>query len=529
VADPMNANKSSRGFLSKRDIVNVIFKRKKQILFTFLVTVILVTVGSYVISLEYSAFSTVYIKRNLPPIPNLTPYHVVMNRLEVISSEVEVIKSRAVVGKAVDILLAMGEEAKKGGETIGWILVTIKSVLKPIKNAIDDFLLAIGLAYRASEREGMIDSLRDSLVLKPVVNADILTIGYKSADPKFAATVVNIVTKIYLEASHGLEQRQGVFELYNERLEESRSAIKKLEEEAQSLKQSASITSLDDEIKLKLQELTALTTSLNQLRGETTEITRKIATLKDQIHDQPSEVLNAKATRPNPRIDQLSGKLWELEAERAKQLEKYVPGSRKIKEFDDAIASIREGLGKEPLTIVDSQTVGANSIRQNLTSSLYQSEAELNAKVARESVSTRQIEEVKAELRRLDRHAMKLKEISGAIANAEKSYARYVDQREEARVAALSDPKMTNVRVVHYASVPEIPVFSRMFLIQIGALLGLLMGIGLAFVLEFFDHSLGNKEDVEYYLALPLLASIPEMNAAGAGRSAAHLEPKTAS
>jgi len=433
-----------------------------------------------------------------------------MNRLEVISSEVEVIKSRAVVEKAVDILLAMEEAPKKGGETTGWILVTIKSVVKSIKKAIDNVMFAIGLAYRANKREEMINSLGDSLVLKPVVNADILTIGYKSADPKFAATVVNTVTKIYLEASHGLEQRQGVFELYNQRLEESRSAIKKLEEEGQSLKQNASIVPVDDQIKLKLQELTALTTSLNQLRGEKTEITRKIATLKDQIGDQPSEVLNAKATRPNPRIEQLSTKLWELEAERAKQLEKYVPGSRKIKEFDDAIARVREGLGKEPLTVVESQTVGTNSIRQNLISSLYQSEADLNAKAARESVLTRQIEGIKAELGQLDRHAVRLKEISGAISNAEKSYTRYVDQREEARIGALSDSKMTNVRVIHYASIPEIPVISRMALIQIGGFLGLLMGVGLAFVLEFFDHSLNNKEDVEYYLNLPLLASIPE-------------------
>ena len=82
----MNANNSSRGFLSKRDIVNLIFKRKKQIIYTFLVTVILVFLGSYVIPLEYNAFSTVYVKRNLPPIPNLSAYHLVLNRLEVINS-----------------------------------------------------------------------------------------------------------------------------------------------------------------------------------------------------------------------------------------------------------------------------------------------------------------------------------------------------------------------------------------------------------------------------------------------------------
>jgi uncharacterized protein involved in exopolysaccharide biosynthesis len=272
--------------------------------------------------------------------------------------------------------------------------------------------------------------------------------------------------------------------------------------------------------------LTDIDTSFNHRRGEKTEITRKIATLKDQIREQPIEVLNAKATRPNPRIDQLRTKLSDLEAERARQLEKFVAGSRKIKEYDDAIARIRGGIEKEPLTVVDSQTVGANTIRQNLAASLYQSEADLNAKVARESVLTRQIEELKAELRQLDRYAVKLKEIAGSISNAEKSYARYVDQREEARLAALSDPKMTNVRVLHYAAIPEIPVVSRMTLIQIGSLLGLLMGLGLAFVLEFFDHSLGNKEDVEYYLELPLLASIPDMHLAGGRRDRILSQPK---
>jgi uncharacterized protein involved in exopolysaccharide biosynthesis len=507
----MGANNLSRGFPSKRDIVNVVFKRKKQIIYTFVVTTLLVLVGSYIIPLRFHAFSTVYVKRNLPPIPNLSDFHMVLDRVEVINSEVEVIKSRAVAEKVVEVLLNMGESPKKKAD-VGSILATIKATLKPIKNAIDDALVAIGLIDRASEREVMISSLRDTLVVKPVVNSNIVTIGYNSPNPKFAAAVVNTVTKVYLEASHGLEQRQGVLELYNARLEENQTVIKKLEEEIQSLKQSGSIVSVDDQIKLKLQELAALNTTLNQLRGEKTEITRKIATLKDQIREQPNEVLNAKATRSNPKIDQLSARLFELETERARQLEKFVPGSRKIKEYDDAIALLREGIKKEPLTVVDSQTVGTNTIRQNLASSLYQAEADLNAKVARESVLIGQAEEVKSELRRLDRHAVKLKEISGAIANAEKSYARYVDQREEARVASLSDSKMTNVRVVHYASVPEIPVFSRMFLIQIGALLGLLMGFGLAFVLEFFDHSLGNKEDVEYYLELPLLASIPEMN-----------------
>ena len=258
-----------------------------------------------------------------------------------------------------------------------------------------------------------------------------------------------------------------------------------------------------------------LTSSLYQSEADLNAKVARESVLTRQIEELKAEL--RQLDRHAVKLKEISGAISNAEKSYARYIDQREEA--RVAALSDpkmtnvrVVARVREGLEKEPLTVVESQTVGANSIRQNLISSLYQSEADLNAKTARESVLTRQIEDIKAELGKLDRHAAKLKEISGAISSAEKFYARYVDQREEARVAALSDPKMTNVRVVHYASIPEIPVLSRMALIQIGCLLGLLVGVGLAFVLEFFDHSLNNKEDVEYYLDLPLLASIPETN-----------------
>ena len=40
--------------------------------------------------------------------------------------------------------------------------------------------------------------------------------------------------------------------------------------------------------------------------------------------------------------------------------------------------------------------------------------------------------------------------------------------------------------------------------------MGLIGGFGLAFVMEYLDHSLRTSEDVEHYLNLPVLACIPE-------------------
>jgi capsular polysaccharide biosynthesis protein len=47
----------------------------------------------------------------------------------------------------------------------------------------------------------------------------------------------------------------------------------------------------------------------------------------------------------------------------------------------------------------------------------------------------------------------------------------------------------------------------------IGATLGLILGIGWAFLAEIFSQTLDRRDDVERELDLPVLASIPHVNA----------------
>ena len=49
-------------------------------------------------------------------------------------------------------------------------------------------------------------------------------------------------------------------------------------------------------------------------------------------------------------------------------------------------------------------------------------------------------------------------------------------------------------------------------LIGFGVLIGLILGIGLAFLFEYFDKTLKNPEDVEHYLDLPVLGTIPKID-----------------
>lgn len=71
-------------------------------------------------------------------------------------------------------------------------------------------------------------------------------------------------------------------------------------------------------------------------------------------------------------------------------------------------------------------------------------------------------------------------------------------------------PKDT-MTIVEQAKKPNQPSFPNVKLnLAIGAILGLIVGIGLAFFLEFIDTSVKSLDDVERYLQVPVLAVIPK-------------------
>jgi capsular exopolysaccharide synthesis family protein len=77
--------------------------------------------------------------------------------------------------------------------------------------------------------------------------------------------------------------------------------------------------------------------------------------------------------------------------------------------------------------------------------------------------------------------------------------------------AAESTPA-TNIRIVYPATIPDTPVSPcKARNLMLGAVMGLVLGVGLAMVLESLDTTLKTPEEVEGWLEIPNLALIPHM------------------
>ncbi|WP_071460930.1 YveK family protein [Bacillus massilinigeriensis] len=128
---------------------------------------------------------------------------------------------------------------------------------------------------------------------------------------------------------------------------------------------------------------------------------------------------------------------------------------------------------------------------------LDMSVSELKGKVSVESQNETQILTISVK----DEDPKKAMEIANTIASV-----------SEKKIADLM--KLNNVQVMNKASLEEskTPIAPKPYMnIAIALVVGLMAGVGLAFLLEYFDTTIKNEQDIENLIGLPILGSISVM------------------
>jgi uncharacterized protein involved in exopolysaccharide biosynthesis len=93
----------------------------------------------------------------------------------------------------------------------------------------------------------------------------------------------------------------------------------------------------------------------------------------------------------------------------------------------------------------------------------------------------------------------------------EEGYQDLLRDIQKARFTSAMDAyQLTDIEIIDKAGIPKTPVRPNHILnTLIGMLIGTLLGLGLAFVFDYFDPTLKSVEEVERYLHLPVLGSVP--------------------
>ena len=342
----------------------------------------------------------------------------------------------------------------------------------------------------------------------PVKDTEILEVKVQAGTPEEAQLVANTLVDSFLSRMTVLvrTEQATVRGFIGDRLDEAKESLEKAENTLQAYKQDQQIIDSDNESKALVDKLSAIDKLSADNRVALAAAQAHLAGTTRQLgNEAPGFIAD------NPVIQQYKTKLADLEVQRVMLVQNYTEENPKVQALDSAIRETRELLNTEIANVVGENAPSANTVHLGILASKLQAEVDVDVYSAQKRTIDTIIAEDEQIVHSIPAKQQGLVKALRDVNVAQELYIMLAKRYEEARISEVMEP--TDVQVIDVAIAPEKPIKPRKVLnTVIGAMMGLLMGAGIAFFKEYMYKTVRTEEDVQQYLGLPVLGRIPDFD-----------------
>lgn len=478
----------------------ILVKRRATIIGITIVSIIIVAVATFLMTPIYRAELTLQIEREAPKVVALdnaqtgdnTPTG---NAQDFYQTQYELLKSRSLEARVNAQLSEIGlsnesgnnsQEAAMRDKVAEWGQTLKESIYELVGLSSNNN----NTSEQANTPIGKLASL-DRLTVAPVRNSRLVDIFYDHPNPKIAAQIVNTWADTFINLN--LERRFGSSAYARQFLQEQIAETKiKLEESEKALSEFARQQEIVDvENSKSLQNDQLQTVSLALSAAEQKRIKAEL------LFRQISDTKNPQGTSPvmeNILIQQLKQTKALVEAEYQQGLQTYKPAFPAMQQLSGRISELQSKIDQETRNVI-------NSIKSNYEISRNEEAA------LREKLETLKSSLMDLQNRTIHRYNILKREVD----TNRQIYDALLQQYKEVGIS--SNVQTNNISVVDRAEIPAQPYKPNLRNnTMLAALIGLVIGVGLAFLFEHLDDTVKSPEDVERLLGLPVIGLIPNIS-----------------
>ncbi len=351
--------------------------------------------------------------------------------------------------------------------------------------------------YRPT-REQAYQILRGKLDLDEVRNTDLLQISVFDADPQLAADIANKIVAVY-QVKRVQEEREilnRAVEAMNEEVAKEERKVEEAAKEVARIRDEEQIVDLNPEG--TEDSLTAANANVVKQEAEVNDAETKVATLTAKLQ-QIESLKGDDLMRMMPTLDIQDPTVLKI-----------------LPNYQEAVANeaqlLNSGLGENHPKVKALRATKAVYVRQ-----LEEQVASVRDALKRNLNSAEATrDELKKRLTGINEAQLAQKNLSANYVRAKNAYIKEKSLRDGVRLRAqtqtmeMAMPRQA-VSVKQVAEPAPSAARPRVALnMALGALVGLVLGIGLAFFIEYLDTSVKTMDDVETLLGVPVLAIIPQ-------------------
>ncbi|HEX4912839.1 MAG TPA: polysaccharide biosynthesis tyrosine autokinase, partial [Vicinamibacterales bacterium] len=344
------------------------------------------------------------------------------------------------------------------------------------------------VAFTAVNEAGYPDAFLQRLGVNQVRGSQLVDVTFRAADPAFAARAVNVFMDEYVRNNLALkvETLEKSAEWLTGEVERQGKLVQESELKLAQYKERQDAGALDSSQNIVVARLTQSNDAATKARLDRIEKEGRWR----QIEAAGQDVESITSVLINPNIQSLRANINALQQDRARLSERYGEKHPDYQKAITALANAERQLQEE-----------IRKARQNARN-------EYDNAVQQERELQSQLNEAKQAATALGRKGVDYAMLLREAESNRKIYDELLTREKEVRVVANS--RTNNVRVIDRAEVPGQP-FSpnhrRDWLYAIA--LGLALGLGVAFGIDYLDDTVKTPDDVTRRLKLKFLGLVP--------------------
>lgn len=509
-----------------RDYWQVVRRRGWLIMALFLIAVVSTLVSSLRTKPVYRATAQVLIERENPQVVKVDQVMAVdASTSDYYQTQYKVLESRSLAKEVVQALQLDRHPEFNPVKEKGLFSLDIGEALASVIHAVIPRRKAPSSPMTQEEADDplapYIGGYLGRLTIEPIRNSRLVNISLEAHDPVLAARMANAHAQAYInkDLEMKLSASQEAVGWLSVRLEELQKTLQKSEEALQRFQEKEDIVALESilsggggkgEGNILAQKLGELNSHLTAARTE--RIGQEILYRQlEELSKKPGMIESVPPVMQNSLIQSLKGNYIELTRQLSELREKYGEKHPRMMALQQEIQNIQARIAAE-----------VNKVAKGV-------EVQYKVALAKEQSLQHALEKAKQEINELNKKAIQYGVLKREVESNRQLYDMVLKRTKETSLT--SGLRSTNIFIVDRAEVPRSPVRPKVRRnVLLAGLIGLLLGVGLAFFLEYLDNTIHGPDEVKQYLGVPFLGPVGIADVKGdatAGELMALREPKS--
>ena len=483
------------------DYWRVIRRRRWTIITCFLVTVTAVTVLSFTARPVYRASATLRIEKDQPRIVKFEEVVKEDSQQDYYQTQYRILQSRSLANRVIGLLqLDQHSEFTAAPKSLNertedtvreWLVRWIPVPPPPAPEAVEDLVVTSPLTSAFLGR----------LTVEPIRSSRLVKVAFDSGHPDLAARAANTVAEAFMaqQLDQKIEATRYATQFLAKQLEEARGKLEESEGKLTKFLNGHDILFVTadrggQQQDLISQQLALLSDALLKVRGE--RIAKESLMTLASTRDVDSLPAVLQSSMIAGRKQELAG----LESEYRKLAQTFKTDYPRMQQLAEKIAETRHQLRVE----IDRAVAALQADYQ----AAVRTEREIEVALTQQRKLARGLSDSMAEYSLLRREVDTSREL----------YASLLGRLRETQISAALFT--SNISVVDRAEVPSTPYKpNKAQNLLLACLVGLVGGVGLAFLFEYLDTNIKDTKEVESVLRVPALGLVPSRHL-GQGRRA---------